>query len=142
MDKQALFQKFVTFTSSVHQITNDMTKDVQAEDVTPLQYKILEYLAVCEPVTISSISDCLHMSLPNTSRELRKLIEKQLCEKAPDPEDRRKQYIRLTARGQVMMQAAFQQIQSQFWQRLASASDDELDEIERALDVLQKKVFY
>ncbi|ARU60785.1 MarR family transcriptional regulator [Tumebacillus avium] len=142
MDQQALFNKFVTFTSSVHQITNEMTKDVPAEDVTPLQYKILEHLAVCEPVTISAISDCLHTSLPNTSRELRKLIEKQLCEKVPDLEDRRKQYIRLTTRGQAIMQAAFQQIEVHFQQRIAHLSEEELREIERALDVLQKKVFY
>ncbi|ASS73649.1 MarR family transcriptional regulator [Tumebacillus algifaecis] len=142
MDKQALFKKFVTFTSSVHQVTNDMTKDVQAEEVTPLQYKILEHLAICEAVTISAISECLHTSLPNTSRELRKLIEKQLCEKVPDLEDRRKQYIRLTMRGQAMMEEAFQRIESQFLKRIAQVSNEELKEVERALDLLQKKVFY
>ena len=142
MSKHALFHKFVAFTSSVHQITNDMTRDVHFEDVTPLQYKILEHLAVSGPVTISEISDCLHTSLPNTSRELRKLTEKQLCEKAPDLEDRRKQFIRLTERGQVMMNAAFQQIESRFLKRIEHVSDEELEEIERALDLLKGKVFY
>jgi DNA-binding MarR family transcriptional regulator len=141
MDKTELFQKFVALTSSVHQLTYELTKDVRSEEVTPLQYKILEHLAVTGPVTISQLSECLHMSLPNTSRELRKLIEKQLCEKVPDLEDRRKQFIRLTMRGQAKMTGAFQRIESKFLQRIENVTDEGLVEIERALDLLQRKLF-
>ncbi|UUZ92307.1 MarR family transcriptional regulator [Paenibacillus sp. P25] len=90
MDKHALFNQFVAFTAAVHQVTDEMTKDVRSETVTLVQYKILEYLAIRQPLTLSQISDCLHMSMPNTSRELRKLIEKKLCVKVADSEDRRK----------------------------------------------------
>ncbi|MFH5184167.1 MarR family winged helix-turn-helix transcriptional regulator [Paenibacillus sp. TAB 01] len=86
MDPHVLFQKFVSFTASVHQVTQEMTKDVRPEAVTPVQYQILEYIAVSQPVTPSQISDCQHMSLPNTSREIKKLCEKRLCEKYADPE--------------------------------------------------------
>ena len=141
MDPHALFQKFVSFTASVHQVTHEMTKDVRPEAVTPVQYQILEYIAVSQPVTPSQISDCQHMSLPNTSREIKKLCEKRLCEKYADPEDRRKQYVRLTAEGKAMMAKVFQQIEARFRLRLQNAASQDLTDIGHAIDVLQSKVF-
>lgn len=142
MDKKNLFHKFVAFTTAVHEVTHELTKDVKPEDITPVQYSILEYIAVSQPVTLSQISDCKHISMPNTSRELKKLAEKQLCEKFEVAEDRRKQLIRLSEAGQAMMDRAFDQIENQFRTRIKDASDEELKEIERALEVLHTKVFY
>ncbi|RAV16646.1 MarR family winged helix-turn-helix transcriptional regulator [Paenibacillus contaminans] len=142
MDKHALFQKFVAFTSAMHQITNEMTKDVKIDAITPLQYKILEYLAVSPPVTLSDISECMHMSMPNTSRELKKLTDKQLCEKLADDKDKRKQYIRLSTAGEVMMHEAFRRVETRFDERIAKLSEEDLKEVEHALDVLHSKVFF
>lgn len=142
MDKSALFQQFVAFTAAVHQITNEMTKDVRTDDVTLLQYKILEYVAVRQPLTLSDISECMHMSLPNTSRELKKLIEKRLCKKVTSTKDRRKQFIQLTDEGEAMMGEAFRQVQARFHQRIEKATEEELQEMEHALKLLHAKVFY
>ncbi|MCZ8515510.1 MarR family transcriptional regulator [Paenibacillus filicis] len=142
MDNNAIFRKFVAFTAAVHQITNELTKDVKSEAITLVQYKILEYIAVSQPVTLSEISECMHMSMPNTSREMRKLSEKQLCEKVTVTEDRRKQFIRLSEKGEAMMNEAFRRIEARFVQRIGTISDEELEEIERALDLLHTKVFY
>lgn len=142
MDKNYIFQKFVAFTAAVHQVTNEITKDVKSEAITPVQYKILEYIAVSQPVTISEISECMLMSMPNTSRELRKLSEKQLCEKITDNEDRRKQLIRLSEKGEDMMNEVFGHVKSRFDERIKDISEKELKEIEQALDLLHRKVFY
>jgi DNA-binding MarR family transcriptional regulator len=142
MDNNSLFQKFVAFTAAVHQITSDITKDVKSETLTPVQYKIIEYIAVSQPVTLSEISDCMHMSMPNTSREVKKLTEKQLCERVTDPRDRRRQTITLSAAGEAMMNEAFQRIGGRFAQRIRHLSEAEHQEIEQALDLLQEKVFY
>ncbi|MBN3526565.1 MarR family winged helix-turn-helix transcriptional regulator [Paenibacillus apiarius] len=142
MNKEAFFQKFVTFTTSVHEVTHELTKDIKPEDITPVQYSILEYIAVSQPVTLSQISDCKHISMPNTSRELKKLTEKNLCEKFEVADDRRKQLIRLSELGQAMMNEAFQRIGERFLERIKDASVEDLKDINRALDVLQSKVFY
>ncbi|TVX91643.1 MarR family winged helix-turn-helix transcriptional regulator [Paenibacillus agilis] len=141
MDKEALFQQFVAFTTSVHEVTFELTKDVKPEDITPLQYSILEYIAVSQPVTLSQISECKHISMPNTSRELRKLTEKQLCEKFEVPDDRRKQLIRLSESGQAMMNKAFDQIGARFFERIQDLSTEELKGIHHAITILQSKVF-
>lgn len=141
MDLEAFFQKFVTFTTSVHEVTYELTKDIKPEDITPVQYSILEYIAVSQPVTLSQISECKNISMPNTSRELKKLTEKNLCEKLDVAEDRRKHLIRLSETGQAMMNEAFQRIGERFLNRIKGASPEELEEINQALDVLQSKVF-
>jgi len=141
MDRGALFQKFVAFTSSVHEVSHELTQGVKSEDVTPVQYKILEYMLFSQPVTPSAIADCVDLSLPNTSRELRKLIEKGLCEKATDDADRRRQLFRLSADGQAMMGRVFAQAQQGFEQRVAEITDEELLELEGALDLLHRKIF-
>ena len=142
MNQDLLFNKFVLFMTNVHQLTTDLSKGVKTEDITPMQYKILEYIMISQSVTITEISDCMHMSLPNTSRELRKLVEKDLCEKLPDTTDRRKHYIQLTEKGITMMQEAFRKIQLEFEDRIKNLSEEELKEIDRAVDVLQNKVFF
>lgn len=141
LNKSALFHQFVSFTATIHQVTHDLTQNVTAANITPLQYKILEYIKVSQPVTPTEISDCQHMSLPNTSRELRKLQERQLIEKFSDTADRRKQYVRLSKEGEKMMEEAFTCIEERFLQLIQHATQDDLKDIQHALTILEEKVF-
>lgn len=142
MDKKDLFHKFVTFTASVHRVTHEISKNTKSDTITPVQYGILEYLYISQPVTPSEISDCQYLSMPNTSRELKKLSEKKLIEKFGDGEDRRKQYIRLSRDGEILMKSAFNFIENHFLNRIKDASKEDLEDIAHALDILHKKVFY
>ena len=141
MDKKALFHQFVSFTTSVHEVTHELTRDIKPEDITPVQYRILEYIAVSQPVTLSHICDCMHMSMPNTSRELKKLTAKNLCEKLESTDDRRKQLIQLSEAGQAMMDEAFGRISERFFERIKNSSEEDLKDIQRALEILQSHVF-
>jgi len=142
MENKTLFEKFVAFTSAVHQVTNEMTIEVKSDTITPVQYKILEFITVSSHVTLSEISNCLNISMPNASRELRKLYEDKLCEKVLNSNDRRKQFIHLTTKGEQMMQESFQIIETRFNKRMENVSQEEKEEINQAIDLLQKKVFY
>ncbi|OCA92093.1 MarR family winged helix-turn-helix transcriptional regulator [Pseudobacillus wudalianchiensis] len=142
MDKHALFYKLVSFTASVHHVTHELTKNAKPDSISQVQYSMLEYIAVSQPVTPSEINQCQNMSMPNTSRELSKLKEKKLIEKITDSQDRRKQYIRLSHEGEAVMKEAFETIESRFRERVQHASKEDLAEIERAIDILQSKLFY
>lgn len=141
MDKKALFNKFVSFTTSVHEVTHELTQNIKTDDITSVQYKILENIKVSQPVTPTEISECMHMSMPNTSRELKKLYEKNLIEKMTDQEDRRKQYVRLAKDGEIMMDEAFAAIELRFQQLIQNVSEEDCAEINHAIDVLLRKVF-
>lgn len=142
MDKNALFNKLVSFTTSVHRVTNELTKNAKPDLISQVQYNILEQIAVSQPVTPSEINDCQNMSMPNTSRELNKLNEKNLIIKINDSQDRRKQYIRLSQEGEAIMNKAFATIESHFLERIQSASEEDLKEMEQSIDILQTKLFY
>lgn len=142
MGKNDLFYKLVSFTTSVHRVTHELTKNAKPDSISQVQYNILEYIAVSQPVTPSEINDCQNMSMPNTSRELSKLNKKKLIEKISDSKDRRKQYIRLSHEGKAIMNEAFATIESRFLKRIQNASREDLDDIERAIDILQTKLFY
>lgn len=142
MERNSLFQKFVMFTSDVMKTTHSISENVKADDITPLQYRILEQLAVSPPLTLSQISECQHISMPNTSREIKKLMEKNLCQKHESPHDRRKQYISLSPEGEAMMNHAFAIIEARFMKRIEHLPKDELQEIEAAVDLLHHKIFH
>nr|WP_233167899.1 MarR family transcriptional regulator [Paenibacillus roseus] len=131
----------IGFTSAVHQTSATLTKGVKSDEITPVQYSILEHIMLHQPVTISEISECQHMSMPNTSRELRKLSEKGLCEKVETSADRRKQYIRLSPEGKRVMDVSFQLVEERFLQLIQSMEARELEELAQAIDLLQAKVF-
>ncbi|MBM7563099.1 MarR family winged helix-turn-helix transcriptional regulator [Paenibacillus sacheonensis] len=141
MDNKELFHQAVSFITAVHQVTFDMTKDFELGDITPVQYGMLEYIAVSQPVTLSEISECKHISMPNTSRELKKLTDRGLCEKFDAPEDKRKQYIRLSAVGQSFMNAAFAHMEKEFQYRLRHSTEADLKRIAEAMQVLQESLF-
>ena len=142
MDKKALFYNLVSFTTSVHRVTHELTKNAKSDTISQVQYNILEYIAVNQPVTPSDINDCQDMAMPNTSRELKKLSEKNLIEKINHPQDRRKQTIRLSKAGEAMMNEAFSTIESRFLKRIENASKEDLEDIAQAIQLLQKNLFY
>ncbi|WP_433944191.1 MarR family winged helix-turn-helix transcriptional regulator [Paenibacillus sp. SN-8-1] len=134
--KENLFHQLGTIIASVHQLHYDLTKDMPMDDITPLQYEILEFLSVKQPVTISELSECKGISMPNMSREVRKLRLKGLCEGTEDAEDRRKQYIRLSPLGGERVNAALEHMRKIFMQRIEQMPDTELVKISEAMGVL------
>ncbi|KAB8137742.1 MarR family transcriptional regulator [Gracilibacillus oryzae] len=142
MEQRSLFDKFLIFTTSVHSGTHEMTQDCKPDSITPIQYSILEIIAVSDPMTLSEISDCLRISLPNASREVRKLSERNLIVKKDDLHDKRKQYIQLSEDGAKLMKDTFQCIERKFQWRIEDMSQEELEKLEEAMNILQDRVFY
>ncbi len=103
---------------------------------------MLEYISVNQPVIPSDISECQQISMPNTSREIKKLLEKNLITKYADEKDRRKQYIVLTKEGKEIMDSIFYDIEYKLKERLNILGEDELLELNNAMDLLQKKLFF
>ncbi|WP_400244332.1 MarR family winged helix-turn-helix transcriptional regulator [Niallia sp. JL1B1071] len=142
MNENHFFQNFITFTASVHQLKHALTSDLRPKNLTPIQYSILEYISVNQPVIPSDISECQQISMPNISRELKKLTEKDLITKHADEKDRRKQYIVLSKEGKAIMDSVFYEIDYKLKERLHILEEEELLEINNAMDLLQKKLFF
>lgn len=140
--KEEVFRQLASIIASAHQLHYEMTKDMPMDDITPLQYEILEFLSVKQPMMLSQISECKGISMPNMSREIRKLTEKGLCEKIGDKEDRRRQFIRLSASGEARMAAAYAYMRKHFLQRVEGIPDMELSRISEAMELLEATIFH
>ncbi|USB32688.1 MarR family transcriptional regulator [Paenibacillus sp. YPG26] len=141
VNKESLFQQLASMIASAHQLHFDMTKDMPMGDITPLQYEILELVSVKQPITASQLSECKGISMPNMSRELRKLKLKGLCEGIEDTGDRRKQYIRLSPLGEERIAAAFEHMRQLFMQRIEQIPDSKLAKISEAMGILDSTIF-
>ncbi|WP_282059253.1 MarR family winged helix-turn-helix transcriptional regulator [Bacillus pumilus] len=141
MQHPHFFKEFVAFASTFSERKHDLMHKVKPANLTTLQYLILEQLAVSEPLTPSEIADCQHMSLPNVSRELKKLHEKQLIDKKEDPVDKRKHVITLSDQGRACMNEAFMHIEKMLIDRLSSSDIEQVDDIVQALRLLNRTIF-
>ncbi|MGE6628871.1 MarR family winged helix-turn-helix transcriptional regulator [Bacillus sp. NPDC077027] len=141
MKKDQFFEEFVAFATTFSQLKHDLTMKVKSADVTTLQYLILEQLAVSEPLTPSEISDCQQMSLPNVSRELKKLREKNLIEKHEDLSDKRKHVVCLSQNGKVMMNEAFAKMKVELFNAFHPTTLEQFEDISHALRLLNKTIF-
>ena len=142
MENEILFNKLIKFTNSVYSVTYDLSKGEKPENITSVQYDILVFIAFKKRTTPSQISECLHMSMPNVSRELKKLGEHKLIKRVSDVEDRRKQFICLSKDGGFLIEEIYKRILVNFNNRIKNASQKELDEIDRAVDILQKYLYF
>ncbi|MCU6710189.1 MarR family transcriptional regulator [Paenibacillus sp. J5C_2022] len=140
--QDVLFKELFSFINAFHTIMHEVKKgNPMLREVTSLQYDILEYMAVEQPLTMSKISDCMGLSMPNASRELRKLTDKGMCERVDDPEDGRKQYITLSPLGLERMSEAFAYMREQFMSRVEGVPEEKLAETAEALKLLQVTFF-
>ncbi len=141
MNNRDFFKEIITFVANVHASTHTMKKGANADEVTPLQHSVLSYLFFEQGVTTSQIADCLNISLPNTSRELKKLFKQDLLIKEPCLDDKRKFSISLSEKGMELMLITFQRMEDNFWQENGDFTDAEKQEIITAARLLNEKVF-
>ncbi|OLP65942.1 hypothetical protein BACPU_10290 [Bacillus pumilus] len=141
MKNPYFFKEFLAFASTFSELKHDMMSKVKPSDLTTLQYLILEQLAVSEPLTPSEIAECQHMSLPNVSRELKKLHEKQFIDRQEDRDDKRKHVIMLSDKGRACMNEAFQMIESMLMNSLSASDIEQMDDIVQALRLLNQTIF-
>ncbi len=142
MDKDQFFQIVMNFIGNVHSSTHFLTKDSRSNKITPQQHSILEYVFFSKAVTTSQVADSLSISLPNASRELKKLFKLDLIVKESDAKDRRKTAISLSLTGQNLMMGTFERIQKNFWKQAGELSEDEMKSIISSMEILDKKVFF
>ncbi|KUJ73247.1 MarR family transcriptional regulator [Ruegeria marisrubri] len=69
-------------------------------DITEQQWRVLRVLQEEGPQDPTRIADRACLLLPSLTRILQKLEEKGLIARRPDPEDRRKQVVRITKAGE------------------------------------------
>jgi len=119
----------------------ELSIGAKPDNITPIQYNILEYLYFSDRKNLSDISECMYLSMPNASREVKKLMEKDLVVSESDLKDRRKHYFYLTEAGKTLMEQAFQVIIENANKKYSQLSDDEQVELMTSMTAIMNKLF-
>jgi len=110
------------------------------DHLTPSQYNIMILLFFNEGKTLSSLADCLHLSLPNASREIRQLSKLGYIEKIQDQSDKRKYIMTLTQEASDFMSICSKAVEETFQARTKHLSVDEIDDMIKAFLLLSEKL--
>lgn len=135
-----LARKLEAFGFGFGQLTYELLDEIQPVGITPLQFKILQYLSRGESITLSQISRCLGMTVPNTSREVKKLFAKSLLQKTPNERDRRVSFITLSPDGAELMMGTFAKLKKNITLRYAHLDSGEIEKVVKALDLISEKL--
>jgi len=123
-----------------NKLSYELLDEIKPEGITSVQFTILQYLSGGDSITLSQISCCLGMSVPNTSREVKKLFEKSLIQKIPDEHDKRASLISLSPTGAELMNTAFTRLKKNIAVKYAHLESGEIDEAVEALALLSEKL--
>ena len=134
---QFLFEYFAASQTTLF----DLTKQSKPKELTAIQYNILEYLYFNEGKGLSTLAECMYLSLPNASREVKKLIEKNLLKKENDPNDKRKSYLFLTTDGLTIMQDTFNNITALLDVKLNALTETEQIKLMEDMKNIKEKLF-
>lgn len=132
--------KLRTFGTGFSKITHRLLTEIKPEDVTLLQFEILYLLYTEDSPTFGRIGACVGMSLPNTSREVKKLMEKKLVTKRADLKDKRVHFVELSPAGTELMDECSARLERLIAEQFAHLNPEETAEVMKALDLLSKKL--
>lgn len=141
MDYNQFFGEVMGFIAKVHEKSHEYLKEARPDGLTPLQCEIIEYIYFEEKRTVSGIADCLKMSLPNCSREIKKLENGGYVKKTQDENDRRKSYVCLDIKGKEFTDVTFERLKVRIFNKLGDMSEEEFETNIQAIRLLEKYIF-
>ena len=94
-----LFADFARLIADIHNLEDHLMQEISTPGLTDLQHRLMQVVYFDGRRTLGEISHCLGSNLPNTSREVKKLVGKGLLEKSPSPDDGRSVLVGMTEEG-------------------------------------------
>lgn len=137
MDSQEFFGRFAAFVSTLRAWEVDLGQGVDPGKTTPVQYRLLQILWFQGAAPLGTVGSCLGLSLPNTSREVKKLTCLGLVRKEADPTDRRVVRLHLTEAGEALVRAGLETMARAFFARTGAWTPDRMARVLTALADLE-----
>jgi len=107
-------------------------------DLPIAQMRVLLILTLRHPTaTVGMLGEELHIGLPAASRLVERLIREELVTRGEDPEDRRRILVRLSPRGEALMESIGGVMRDRMRSLLSQLPEDDLDALLRGLRALE-----
>lgn len=139
--KQEFIATVFKFFVSSQKTLYEFTFGTRPNETTQIQYNILEMLYFTPGKQLMDIGECLGLSMPNASREIKKLTEKGYMKKEQDTTDRRNHHLYLTQNGQQIVKGSLDAVVEKMNKVYHDLSDKEQDELMNNMHMLMDKFF-
>jgi len=109
----------------------------RAADLSIPQFRTLRFIQANPDTSLSGLADFLGLTLPSVSKLVDGLVKQELVSRQESIIDRRCLTLVLTLAGETIVNSARAEAQSNLAQRLSSLRDDELETVQRAMELLR-----
>jgi DNA-binding MarR family transcriptional regulator len=107
-------------------------------DLSIPQFRTLRFIQSNPDTSLSGLADFLGLTLPSVSKLVDGLVSQELVFRQESQIDRRRLTLILTQAGETIVNSARAEAQSNLASRLSSLCDDELETIQRAMELLHR----
>lgn len=137
---EKFLSELLLFGIKFSQLSGELLGQARPKELTPTQFELMQVLAQGPGTTLSSLCNCAKLSLPNGSRELRKLREMGLVQKSEVATDKRLTAFALSPAGEQCIHQAYQRLSLHAWELYGSKAPKELDLLADCLATLRDKL--
>jgi DNA-binding MarR family transcriptional regulator len=142
MEKEQIFQRIVKFLSKIDQMKDDVLQEISGRDLTNLQRDILTILDLSGKKNLSALSECMHMNMPNCSREVKKLVQYGYIQKEGSCLDKRVIELSLTDSGRDVVEGLMERMKEIYFRKAGEWDSHRTERVQAALEVLEKDLLF
>lgn len=136
-----LFNKAASFIAGLHDLEQKLSEGVDTGNLTPLQHHLLRVLYYDHPKTLGALSDCMNMNMPNTSREIKKLVQINLVVKTHSLKDKRIIELSLSSDGKQKVERVLFQMRRRFFETSGHWSEERSRQLLDSIEIIEKELF-
>lgn len=142
MTKDDLFNRVARFITNIHDFETSLSSQRRDDNVTALQFELLQVLYFSGPKNLSGLSNCTNINLPNCSREVKKLTNLGYISKESSPEDKRRTELSLSDSGREKMDSSLLEMKNLFFEGDREWSDERIERCIKSITVLEDELFH
>jgi DNA-binding MarR family transcriptional regulator len=110
----------------------------EASGLSTPRFSALSVVVTAGPITVTQLAEAEQVRLPTISRRVKELAAQGLIERAPDPNDRRVQWLQATSKGRRLLQQGRQLRVASLEAKLAELSTEDKRLLARATEILER----
>ncbi len=128
----SILKQVIIFNDIYEEVIHSSFKKNKHQDVSKLEFKMLQTVYRHQRLMISEISELLDISLPNCSRYVKTAINEGYLTKDIDALDKRIYYISLSEKGKAIVEQTLDRFSSDMSVQLADLDARELDRLDES----------
>ncbi|MDA3957667.1 MarR family transcriptional regulator [Oceanispirochaeta sp.] len=141
MTEDDVFQRVAAFISNIHTLESDLAQLIQDNELTSLQQDLLRILYFSGPRNLSSLSTCMNMNLPNSSREVKRLSEAGLILKENSLLDKRVTELSLSDSGRRKVEEGLEKMKASLFSSSGEWTTRRVERVLASLTILEEELF-